>query len=218
MKSYVLQSKDFAKIAKKSLSFGSDVIYIVDSAGGMLPNVTRDFIRRTKDLNPDCKIGFHGHDNLGLGMANCIVSIEEEVDFLDSTLQGLGRSSGNVATEHLVCVLDRLGFHYNWDPIKIMDLSELYIRPLISKFGLSSLDITAGWAQFHSSFMNKILKRSKQERIDPRVLIKNICEIDKLNASTKLVDEIIHKLQTKNSQSVRIKKWPNYFGNEESNT
>lgn len=216
MKSYVISPKEFAKIAKKSLLFGSDVIYIVDSAGGMLPSVTRDFIKSTKDFNPDCKLGFHGHDNLGLGMANCIVCIEEGVNFLDSSLQGLGRSSGNVVTEHLVCVLDKLGYNYNWDPIKIMDIAELLIRPLISKTGLSSLDITAGWAEFHSSFMEKILLRSKEERLDPRVLIKNLCELDNLNAETKTLDKIIYKQNKNNKTDYRIKKWPNYFGNEES--
>lgn len=215
MKSYVLSPVEFAQIVYKSHSFGSDGIYLVDSAGGMLPNQVRDFIRASFDKNPDFVLGFHGHNNLGLGMANALVSIEEGVTYIDSSLQGFGRSSGNVPAEQLICMLDILGLNQNFDPIKIMDLGENLIRPLINQKGLSSLDITAGWAQFHSSFMPLILKTAKEERIDPRLLITEVCKINKISLSEEIVKEIAKNIINRKADYSRIKNWPNYFGQEE---
>ena len=209
MKSYVLQPREFAKLVQKSTDFGADGVYLVDSAGGMLPNQVRAFVAESFNLNPKFNLGFHGHNNLALGMANALVCIEEGVQFIDVSLQGLGRSGGNVPAEQFICTLDLLGINSRFDPIGIMDLGENLIRPLISQLGNSSLDITAGWAQFHSSFMPMILQVAKKERIDPRILIYEVCKADKISLSEKVLSE---------SKYSKIKKWARYFGQEEFNS
>jgi 4-hydroxy-2-oxovalerate aldolase len=216
MKSYILNPIDFAKLVDQSADYGSDCIYIVDSAGGMLPSQVRSFIRATFERNSDHILGFHGHNNLGLGMANALVSIEEGVKFIDSTLQGFGRSAGNVSTEHLVCMLETLNMNSNIDPIKVMDLGENLIRPLISQLGFSSLDITAGWAQFHSSFMPLVLKYARKERIDPRLLIKELCSTNKVSISEDIMNVVVESIKRKNIAYSNLKKWPTYFGEEEN--
>ena len=215
MKSYVLSPKEFAALVNKSYQFGADGIYLVDSAGGMLPNQVRSFIRASFDLNPEFVLGFHGHNNLGLGMANALVSIEEGVKFIDSSLQGFGRSAGNVPAEQLVCMLDLLGLNDSYDPIKIMDLGETLIRPLITRLGSSSLDLTAGWAQFHSSFMPMILKVAKEEKVDPRLLIKEVCKINKITTSVDHLRSIALIINSGDSNYSNLKVWPVYFGEEE---
>ena len=214
MKSYVLSPKDFSQIVNKSHNFGADGIYIVDSAGGMLPSQIKAFVRESLNLNPDFILGFHGHNNLGLAMANALVCIEEGVKFIDSSLQGFGRSSGNVVAEHLICMLDLLGLNDSFDPIKIMDLGENLIRPIIVQRGLSSLDITAGWAQFHSSFMPLVLKTAQKERVDPRLLIYEACKLNKITSSSEQLLEIANSINKTNSIYSNIKVWPSYFGEE----
>ncbi len=215
MKSYVLDSKDFAKLVMKSAGFGADCVYLVDSAGGMLPDQVRSFIRATYELDDKLVLGFHGHNNLGLGMANALVSIEEGVKFIDSSLQGFGRSAGNVPAEQLICMLDLLGLNDRFDPIAVMDLGENLIRPLIMQRGMSSLDITAGWSQFHSSFMPSILKIAKQERVDPRLLINEVCKVNKITSSNDQLKSIAASINNSNSIYSRLKIWPTYFGEEE---
>ena len=77
-----------------------------------------------------------------MGMANCLTSIKNGVKYIDATLQGIGRSSGNVVLEHLCCALKFNGLANQIDPIDIMDIGEKYIRPLLKSVGISSLDIT----------------------------------------------------------------------------
>ena len=215
MKSYVLNPKEFAELVQKSTDFGADGVYLVDSAGGMLPNQVKSFIVEAFNYNPNFILGFHGHNNLALGMANALVCIEEGVQFIDTSLQGFGRSAGNVQSEQLICTLDLMGINSRFDPIKVMDLGENLIRPLITQLGNSSLDITAGWSQFHSSFMPMILKAAKKERIDPRILINEVCKVDKISLNEEMIYKIINELNNSKSIYSNIKKWPLYFGEEE---
>lgn len=62
--------------AKLMESYGADVVYVVDSAGALLPHEVRDRIRALKQ-HVGVEIGFHGHNNLSLAMANSLVAIEE---------------------------------------------------------------------------------------------------------------------------------------------
>ncbi len=215
MKSYVLSPKEFAALVNKSHQFGADGIYLVDSAGGMLPTQVKNFIQAAFALNPDFLLGFHGHNNLGLGMANALVCIEEGVTFIDASLQGFGRSSGNVASEHLICMLDLMDLNDTYDPIGIMDLGESLIRPLILQRGMSSLDTTAGWSQFHSSFMPLILKVAREERIDPRLLISEVCKVNKITTSAEHLKNIAASINDGDSIYSNLKIWPTYFGEEE---
>jgi len=215
MKSYKTDPKGFAELAKKSADYGTDVVYIVDSSGGMYPEDLKIYIRETLDKNLPIELGFHGHNNLGMGMANCLVSLQEGVKYLDSSLQGLGRSAGNVSTEHLLCAIKNQGFLPEIDPIEVMDIGEIYVRPLISSYGFSSLDITAGWTLFHSSHMPTILMLSKKNQVDPRKLIKYIFDHKIENLNVENLEKMIHTMKKSINVKSQLKKWPTYFGEEE---
>ena len=147
-------------------------------------------------------------------MGNCIAAIESGVKFVDSTLQGMGRSAGNVATEHLVCVLNNMNLCNDIDPIQIMDIGEKLIRPLLYNVGYSSLDIASGWKEFHSSHMKKILEVSKKNNLDPRRLISNLFD-NKIGINeTEKIKNLIKNLKSK--YPISIKEWAKYFGEEES--
>lgn len=193
MKSYTVDPAEFVRNAKLSQSYGADVVYVVDSAGGML---TRDMESYFRALQDSCSIatGFHGHDNLGLGVANAVRAAELGVDIVDCSLQGLGRSAGNTPTELFIVVMERLGVRLGFDPLRVMDIGEKYIKPLIQHAGLNSLDIVAGYAQFHSSYMVLIREFSSKFGVDPRKLIIALCERDRVNAPRSLVEELARSL------------------------
>lgn len=194
MKSYVLEPEAFGALAAKSRDYGAEMVYLVDSAGGMLPTEVRAYLQAAKAAAPDLPLGFHGHDNLGLAVANSLVSLEEGVAMVDTSLQGFGRSSGNTVTELFLGATIRSGYEAFADPINIMDLGETLIRPLIERRGFCSLDIAAGQALFHSSYMPKILRTAKQNRVDPRRLIIELCKHDKVDAPTELLTRLALEL------------------------
>ena len=218
MKSYVEPPDRFAETAQQSAGYGADVVYIVDSAGSMLPDELRRYVESTRRLG-NVRLGFHGHDNLGLATANALMAVECGISIVDSSLQGLGRSSGNTNTELLLCVLERMGIDLGIDKIKVMDIGERLIVPLINAHGRNSLDTICGYAQFHSSYMSVIREFAGRYRIDPRRLIIALCEHDKINAPRNLVEDLAKQLsqQPSNLPAVPARFQMNaYFGTEQA--
>jgi 4-hydroxy 2-oxovalerate aldolase len=193
MKSYAMEPAAFAEQARHAQRFGADVLYIVDSAGGMLTRDVERYFVAVRDVC-DIPLGFHGHNNLGLAVANTIRAIELGATFVDASLQGLGRSAGNTPTEMLLLVLERHGWALDIKTLEVMDIGEKYIKPLIQHSGSDSVDTIAGYAQFHSSYMGIIREFSSRYRVDPRRLIVALCQHDKVNAPRALVERLAAQL------------------------
>jgi EAL domain-containing protein (putative c-di-GMP-specific phosphodiesterase class I) len=106
----------------------------------------------------------------------------------------------------------RDGFDVPYDVIDVMqagdDLVRQYVQPI------SSLDVTAGLAQFHSSYMPRVLAVAKERRVDPRRLILAVCERDKLNAPMALIEECAAALEGAQPPSALVTK--PYYGNEQA--
>jgi 4-hydroxy-2-oxovalerate aldolase len=204
MKSYAVDADEFARVANECYKAGADTVYLVDSAGGMFPEDVTTYLSRAKDINPDISLGFHGHDNLGLAIANTIAAIDCGVDIVDSSIRGMGRSSGNTVTEKLIFVLKRLGFHLSYDVNKLLDLSDKVILEYLSGKPEKSLDLIYGFSQFHSSFVGVIKKYSELHNIDAKDLIIEYTKIDKMNIDEKLADEIAKSLSKRKVHHFKI--------------
>jgi 4-hydroxy 2-oxovalerate aldolase len=83
----------------------ANYVYILDSFGAFYPNDIKNQIFRYRSIINNKKFGFHGHNNQQLAFANTIISIEERIDILDSTVYGIGRGAGNCPTELLISYL-----------------------------------------------------------------------------------------------------------------
>jgi hypothetical protein len=135
---------------------------------------------------------------------------------VDSSLQGFGRSSGNAVTEIVVAVLERMGIATGIDLTATMDVGETYVRPLFRRGGHSSLDITAGFAQFHSSYMPTIGHFARRYRVDPRKLIVALCEVDKVDAEPVLVEMLAKQLRAEQTDvSTARYGFDEYVGDEQ---
>src|SRR5690554_8113557 len=82
-------------------------------------------------LNPETEIGFHGHHNLGMGIANSIAAIEAGASRIDGSVAGLGAGAGNTPLEVLCAVLDRMNVETGIDLYKIMDVAEDLVVPMM---------------------------------------------------------------------------------------
>jgi 4-hydroxy-2-oxovalerate aldolase len=189
MKSYAVSVDEFVRRAKLADEYGVDIITVVDSAGGMLPEEVREYVLRLKDVT-DKQIGFHGHNNLHLAITNTLEAIKAGASVVDSSLQGMGRSAGNAQTEVLVMVLEKLGYHTGIDVFKTMDLGMRLIRPAMSRNqGVDDMSLVAGIAQFHSSFSQIIDDAAKKHDVDPRRLIIEVSKIEKVNVTRELAEK-----------------------------
>jgi 4-hydroxy-2-oxovalerate aldolase len=189
MKSYAVPPERLAELSAMAETYGAQVVSLVDSAGTMLPQDVRRYVRAMKAaLGVD--IGFHGHDNLALGMANVLAAIEEGAMVVDTTLQGIGRGGGNPVTEILVAILHKQGVDTGVDLNRLMDLSERVVQPLLRGKGHDPLTITSGYAGFHSSALTMIMEHADRFGVDPRELIVEVSGVDRVDVTAALVARV----------------------------
>jgi hypothetical protein len=194
MKSYVLPPKKFGEKAKLADKYGADIIALVDSAGGFLPKDVKEYMA-VLQRETTTKLGYHGHNNLSLAIANTLEAINCGASVVDSSLKGMGRSAGNAQTEVLVTILTKMGYKLGIDMYRTMDLAENLIEPLMATHrGIDSIAITSGYAEFHSSFLGTIYGAAKKYAIDPRDLIVRVCEKDKVRVPEELAMSVAKEL------------------------
>jgi 4-hydroxy-2-oxovalerate aldolase len=204
MKSYSVSAEKFAEYASQAEEMGSDVLVLVDSAGGMLPE---DVSRYTSVLREKTKLqlGFHGHNNLDLAIANSMSALEAGATFIDTSLKGLGRSAGNTITEIFALILMKKGYPCDLNVNALMDIAEKFVKPLIREDKFNSLSMTSGYAQFHSSFMELVLGYSEKYKVDPRELIVSLCRESQTHAPEELVNTLAKNLAQEKSQIATFK-------------
>ena len=170
MKTYMASPTEVVERSLQLQEWGADIVAVVDSAGGMLPGSLREYISSLIEAGVK-KVGFHGHNNLQLAVANTLTAIEAGATVVDSTLRGLGRSSGNAQTEALVMCLHRLGYKTGIDIFQTMDISEKIIAPLARGRGSDNIEVASGYSLFHSGFLPLVEKIARTKNIDVRKLI-----------------------------------------------
>jgi len=136
-------------------SYGANCLYITDSAGHMLPADVRARIVAVRDaLKPDTELGFHGHHNLAMGVANSLVAIECGANRIDAAAAGLGAGAGNTPMEVFVAVCDRMGMETGVDVFKIQDVAEDLVVPMMDHpIRIDRDALTLGYAGVYSSFL-----------------------------------------------------------------
>lgn len=134
---------------------GAQWVYVTDSAGAMLPtDVTARIGALRAALRPETRIGFHGHHNLSLGVANSLAAIDAGADRIDAACAGLGAGAGNTPTEVLVAVLHRMGFSTGVDLYKVMDVAEDRVVPIMDHpIRIDRDALVLGYAGVYSSFL-----------------------------------------------------------------
>ncbi|WP_328291776.1 hypothetical protein OG218_03300 [Kineococcus sp. NBC_00420] len=96
------------RIANDPRTAGTQDIVVCDTLGQATPAEVGSLISRVRTETPERRIGFHGHDTWGQGVANAHAAVAAGAGFVDATLGGLGGcpfapgASGNTATEDLV--------------------------------------------------------------------------------------------------------------------
>jgi 4-hydroxy-2-oxovalerate aldolase len=152
-------------------SYGADTVYVVDSAGALLPGLVAERIRALKN-NLSINVGFHAHNNLSLAMGNTLAAIEAGATRIDGSIRCLGAGAGNTQTEVLAAVLDKMKIKTGIDLYKLMDIAETLVAPLLQKSQEITKDsLVLGYAGVYSSFLLHAQRAAGQFSIDSRDIL-----------------------------------------------
>lgn len=101
VKSHLFEPDVLAAAGKRARDVGVRIVYVVDTTGTFLPEDARRYVEALRGAS-DVSVGFHGHNNLAMAVANTLEAFDAGADFLDGTLMGFGRGAGNCQIECLV--------------------------------------------------------------------------------------------------------------------
>jgi len=159
--------------AKLMVSYGANCIYATDSAGYMLPDeVTAKIGLLRAELPSNVEVGFHGHHNMGMAIANSLAAIDAGASRIDGSVAGLGAGAGNTPLEVFCAVLDRMGVDTGIDLYKIMDVAEDLVVPMMDQPIRVDRDaLTLGYAGVYSSFLLFAQRAQKKYGIPARDIL-----------------------------------------------
>ncbi len=195
MKTYAISKFRLVESCEGLISAGADCIYIVDSAGGMIPAQVAEYIRAVKSFY-NVAVGFHGHNNLSMANANSLAAIEVGADFVDATLGGLGRGAGNAQLESLITILQKsMLYDDNVDVLTLATFSKHVFDELNkSSKGNSMRDVVVGMANFHDSYTAILEEIAQKYKVSPEKLLIEVSKVNLVNPSEDLFEAIAKKI------------------------
>jgi len=134
---------------------GCQCVYVVDSAGALILEQVSDRVLALRAaLPPEVQVGFHGHQNLSLGVANTILAIRAGALQVDGCTRAFGAGAGNTPTEVLAAVCEHLGIKTGIDVFALADAAEDVVRPAMeSEPVIDRMSLIMGYAGVYSSFL-----------------------------------------------------------------
>lgn len=149
LKTYLVSPEEAAEAARFAVDHGVDTVYVVDSAGGFRPSDVTNYVTRIQETT-GAEIGYHGHDNVGMALRNTLSAIDAGAKYVDASLQGIGRSAGNLQTELLCARFQESLNREDWN--RLVTLEKLLTEIYPGENGIAVKDVLYGLARFHSSF------------------------------------------------------------------
>ncbi|PCI42156.1 MAG: hypothetical protein COB46_01190 [Rhodospirillaceae bacterium] len=164
MKVYTEPPSGLLEISKNIQAYGASVLYLADSAGCMLPQEVEKYVNSVR-TGCSIPVGFHAHNNLGLGMANALAAVDAGATYIDTTLMGMGRSSGNPPTETFVALMQRnFNACKDIDLISVMEMADRIATPVLRLVGPEGAIVSAmGLGKIHSSYLPQLRKASRDQ-------------------------------------------------------
>jgi 4-hydroxy-2-oxovalerate/4-hydroxy-2-oxohexanoate aldolase len=155
MMAHMVTPEKLLEQAQLMVGYGANCIYCTDSAGYMLPADVEARIGLLRaEIPKEIEIGFHGHHNLAMGVANSIAAVQCGANRIDGSVAGLGAGAGNTPLEVFAAVCDRMGIQTGTDLVALADIAENIVVPMMDQpIRVDQDSLMMGYAGVYSSFL-----------------------------------------------------------------
>lgn len=146
----IIQPKQVSEVAERLFAMGVQEISLGDTTGVAVPTQVEALLQHIGQQFDLSKIAMHFHDTNGTAIANIMTSLQFGIDKFDSSIGGLGGcpyakgASGNIATEDLLYVIQKLGIDTTVYFQKIIETAQFIEERLGKTLKSKQLDIARG--------------------------------------------------------------------------
>jgi len=192
MMAHMIEPEQLLEQALLMESYGANCIYVTDSAGYMLPDdVSSRIALIRQELQLQTELGFHGHHNLSMGVANSLAAIEAGANRIDCACGGMGAGAGNTPMEVFVAVCDRMGIETGVDLFKISDVAEDKVTPIMDfPVRIDRNALTLGYAGVYSSFLLFAQRAEEKYGVSAREILLEMGQRRMVGGQEDMIEDI----------------------------
>jgi 4-hydroxy 2-oxovalerate aldolase len=196
MLSHRMSPEGLADQARIMVDGGAQCVYVVDSAGALVLSDAQARVAALIDeIGDQAQVGFHGHQNLCLGIANSVLAAQQGALQIDGALCALGAGAGNAPTEVLVATFDRLGIPTGIDVQGALAAAEDVVRPLLPRLPFADRGaITQGYAGVYSSFLLHAERAAQRYQIPAHEILQRIGEAGYVGGQEDMIIDVALQL------------------------
>lgn len=192
MMAHMVTPEELAAQARLMEGYGANCVYCTDSAGYMLPDDVSARIGALRAaLSAQTEIGFHGHHNMAMGVANSLAAIEAGAARIDGSVAGLGAGAGNTPLEVLVAVLDRMGAHTGVDVFGIMEVAEEVVVPMMDQpIRIDRDSLVLGYAGVYSSFLLHAQRAARKYGVSSAEILVELGRMKTVGGQEDMIEDV----------------------------
>ncbi|MCF4006109.1 4-hydroxy-2-oxovalerate aldolase [Corynebacterium uropygiale] len=177
MLSHRASPTELARQARIMVDAGCQCVFVVDSSGYLIMEEAAERVRAVvEEVGADAQVGFHGHQNLGCGVANSVLAVRAGATQIDGTLYGLGAGAGNAPIEVLATVFDRLGIDIgDVDAAALQNAAEDVLRPMVDRLPMMDRgSIVQGQMGVYNSFLFHAERAAERYGLDAADILREV--------------------------------------------
>lgn len=200
MLSHRLAPEALAEQAAVMADSGCQCVYVVDSAGALILDQASDRVAAlVTRLGDSAEVGFHGHQNLSLGVANSVLAQRAGARQIDGSLCGLGAGAGNSPTEVLVATFEP-DVATGIDLDRILAAANDVALPYIERVPwMDRASIVQGYAGVYSSFLLHAERVGRRYGVPPHEILRRAGDRGYVGGQEDLMVDIAIELASASS-------------------
>jgi 4-hydroxy 2-oxovalerate aldolase len=200
MLSHRLDPAGLARQARIMVDAGAECVYVVDSAGALVLSDAQARVQAlVGEIGSQAQVGFHGHQNLSLGVANSVLAYQAGATQIDGALCALGAGAGNAPTEVLAATFSRLGVSTGVDIDGVLAAAEEVVRPIIPRLPwMDRSSVVQGYAGVYSSFLLHAQRAAQRYGVPAHAILQRVGEAGYVGGQEDMIIDIALQLQAEN--------------------
>jgi 4-hydroxy 2-oxovalerate aldolase len=197
MLSHRLDPAGLARQARIMVDAGAECVYVVDSAGALVLSDAQARVQAlVGEIGSQAQVGFHGHQNLSLGVANSVLAYQAGATQIDGALCALGAGAGNAPTEVLAATFSRLGISTGVDLDSVLAAAEEVVRPIIPRLPwIDRSSVVQGYAGVYSSFLLHAQRAAMRYGVPAHAILQRVGEAGYVGGQEDMIIDIALQLQ-----------------------